>query len=47
MKGFYADLGYSITQWNEAYFMFDPLLVNTANIETNFKQFVVTAGFRF
>jgi hypothetical protein len=47
MKGFYADLGYSITKWNEAYFMYDPLLVNTANIGTNFKQFVVTTGFRF
>jgi hypothetical protein len=47
MKGFFADVSYSITKWNEAYFLYDPLLVNTANIGTTFKQFVVTTGFRF
>lgn len=47
IKGFYADLGWSITKWSEAYFMYDPILVNTANIQTSFKQLVVTTGFRF
>jgi hypothetical protein len=47
MKGFYADLCWSQTKWNEAYFMYDPLLVNTANIGTRFTQIVVTTGFRF
>ncbi len=47
IKGFYADLGWNLTKWNEAYFMYDPILVNTANIGTSFKQFVLTTGFRF
>ncbi len=47
VKGFYADLGYVITKWDEAYFMYDPLLVNTAKIQTIQKQFSITAGFRF
>lgn len=47
MKGFYADLGYVITKWDEAYFMYDPILVNTAKIQTSQKQLLITAGFRF
>jgi long-subunit fatty acid transport protein len=46
-KNYYVDFAYRITKWTEDYYMYDPALVERAELNTSLKNYVLTVGWKF
>ncbi len=44
---YFIDLAYSLTQWSEDYYLYDPVLIPAASVNTSLSQVSATIGFRF
>jgi hypothetical protein len=46
-RSFFADLTYVYSKMNQSYYLYDPSMVNPAEISTYSHSFNTTIGFRF
>lgn len=46
-SGYFVDIGYRLTEWEDTYFIYNPNLVPESNLEHRQGQFVVSVGLRY